>query len=205
MVDRRESHILNLTVAVVVALLVNLAVGEIPCGISFIYNGLILWMSVAYLKQDFDIDIRKPHGFSVITVLCAVGFALLFAAAVVLFFFVFGEVSLFPPYRIRIGQLALILVLQLVIAFSEEALFRFYLYEWLNANMGNRWVPILIASLLFALLHFLTGGIIKQTVLSFVFSLYAFTIKRSKIGCSYYLCSMTHFLYNMCAFFVFSI
>ncbi|OUN25807.1 CPBP family glutamic-type intramembrane protease [Pseudoflavonifractor sp. An85] len=203
--DRRENHILNLTVVVVVVLLVNLAVGEIPYGVSFIYNGLILWMSVAYLKQDFDIDIRTPQGFSVKTVLSAAGLALLFAAAVVLFFFVFGEVSLFPPYRIRISQLVLLLVLQLVVAFSEEALFRFYLYEWLHANMRNRWGPIVIASLLFALLHFVTGGIIKQTVISFVFSVYAFAIKRSKIGCPYYLCSMTHFLYNMCAFFVFSI
>lgn len=201
----RESHMLNLTVAVVVVLLVSLAAGEIPYGVSFIYNGLVLWMSVSYLKQDFEIDIRKPQGFSVKTVLCAVGLALLFAAAVVLFFFLFGEVSLFPPYRIRTNQLVLILVLQLVIACSEEALFRFYLYEWLHANMGNRWGAVVIASLLFALLHFLTGGIIKQTVIAFVFSLYAFAIKRSKIGCTYYLCSMTHFLYNMCAFFVFSL
>ena len=63
----------------------------------------------------------------------------------------------------------------------------------------------MIASLLFALLHFLTGGLIKQTVIAFVFSLYVFAIKRSKIGCSYYFSLMTHFLYNMCAFFVFSI
>lgn len=133
--------------------------------------------------------------------LCAVGLALLFTAAVVLFFFVFGEISFFPLYRIRISQLMRILVLQLVIAFSEEALFRFCLYVWLNANMGNRWEGIVIASLLFALLHFLTGGIIKQTLLSFVFSLYALVIKYSKIGCSYYLCSMTHFLNNMCVFF----
>lgn len=135
MMDRRERHTLNLTVAVVVVLLMNLAAGEIPYGVSFIYNGLILWMSVAYLKQDFAIDIRKPYGFSVKMVLCAVGLALLFATEVVLLFFVFGEVSFFPPYRIRISQLVLILVLQIVIAFSEEALFRFYLYEWLNANM----------------------------------------------------------------------
>lgn len=203
--ERRESHILNLTVATVVVLLVNLAVREIPYGVSLIYNGLVLWMSVAYLKQDFDIDIRKPCGFSVKTVLCAVGLALIFAAVVVLFFAVFLEVSLFPPYQTHISQLVLLLILQLVIAFSEEALFRFYLYQWLNANLGNGWGPIVLASLLFALLHFLTGGIVKQTLLSFVFSLYAFAIKRSKMGCSYYLCSMTHFLYNMCAFFVFSI
>lgn len=195
--NHRDSHILNLAIAVIATVVISFVMSGISYGISLIYNGLILGMSVSYLKQDFGIDIRPPHGFSVKTVLCAVGLALVFVAAVVLFFFVFGNISLSLPNHIYVSQLILFFILQLVIAFSEEALFRFYLYEWLNSFIRDTLRSIMIASLLFSFLHFLTGGMLKQTILSFVFSLYAFAIKQRRFKCPYYLCSLTHFIYNL--------
>ncbi len=121
---------------------------------------------------------------------------------------IFFRVVLFPAYirMLPLEWIALAVARQLLIAFSEEALFRFYLPEALKTFL--RGFPYgglaLLCSLIFALLHLVLNGLWQQFLVAFAFGMAAFVIRQKRAEAIYLQLSAMHFVYNMFAFFVFT-
>lgn len=171
-----------------------------------IYNGFVLLVSLRLLKSDFNIQIFE-HSDRVLTAFFqGLLYSSLFAIVIIAGFSLFQEVAFFVVSgSLTFWNICFFLISQVLIAFSEEVLFRAYLYEVLFSIFHRTLPAILTVSFIFAYLHFLMNGNIKQFVVSFLFSLYAFYIKTKRSNNNFSILCWTHFTYNCLARFVFSI
>lgn len=160
-----------------------------------LFNAIVLVICISYLNSDFEIRIAKPDRKFVRTVLLALLYAALFAAVSSVFYSFFYQVDIAfkRPPDTTVSFLAVYLIAQITIAFSEEAFFRFYLYEQINAHINHAAVSGVLVAILFSLGHQIVP-LVMHIVFAF-FSLYASFLRRRHKN-SFYLCSLVHFFYN---------
>lgn len=165
---------------------------------QFLFDAIILLLCISYLNSDFEIRIAKPEKNFVRTVVLALLYAALFAAASNVFYSFFFRVDVAFQWSpdITFSYLAVYLIVNVAIAFSEEALFRFYLYEWINARIKHAAISTILIAILFALIHRFFKNVPFVVYIGFgFFSLYESVLRRRHKD-SFYLCSLVHLFYN---------
>ena len=175
---------------------------------SYLYQIFTLCSCEWLLDSDFKFSIFKDQNalsFKKILIGAAYGFG--FAVAVIVFFALVSEVTLFPQYVFEMtgGMIFNQIIFQLLVALAEESMYRFYLYEELLHLRIPRWIAALVLSLLFASVHFYHNGRWMQFGIALVFSLATFRIKIKSRGNSYLLLAAMHFTYDLCCCFIFTI
>ncbi len=173
------------------------------------YNTLILVLCILFLKKDFDINVIGQCKYIFRSFLRAFTYALTFSITVVLFFGVIigTEIAILPRHSTPTTLVVFVefLLIQIVVALSEEGLFRFYLHELIIYKLNSKVAAAVLISICFALLHYISNGIWKQTVLSFFMSMLLFVVKENSKNDDYLTCSLTHLIYNIFARYLFSI
>lgn len=165
---------------------------------QFLFDAIILLLCISYLNSDYEIRIAKPEKNFVRTVVLALLYAALFAAASNVFYSFFFRVDVAFQWSpdITFSYLAVYLIVNVAIAFSEEALFRFYLYEWINARIKHAAISTILIAILFALIHRFFKNVPFVVYIGFgFFSLYESVLRRRHKD-SFYLCSLVHLFYN---------
>lgn len=165
---------------------------------QFLFDAIILILCISYLNSDFEIRIAKPEKNFVRTVVLALLYAALFAAVSNVFYSFFFRVDVAFQWSpdITFSYLAVYLIVNVAIAFSEEALFRFYLYEWINARIKHAAISTILIAILFALIHRFFKNVPFVVYIGFgFFSLYESFLRRRHKD-SFYLCSLVHLFYN---------
>ena len=124
---------------------------------QFLFDVIILLLCISYLNSDFEIKIAKPEKKFVRTVVLAFLYAALFAAVSNVLYSFFFRIDVAFPWSsdITFSYLAVYLIVNVAIAFSEEALFRFYLYEWINAHIKHAAISASLRSCLRSFIAFL--------------------------------------------------
>lgn len=166
---------------------------------SLSYNLLMLALSALFLKADFGLNPFRPGAPLPRTLGWGALLALAMAAALFLLGCLTGGVLLFPVrlWGHSVPILLRFFAIQIVVAFSEEALFRFYLYRCLLDTLRGPFWAALLASLLFAGVHIALNGIWIQFFVALGVSLVFFAVLRKKPENAYYLLVSAHFFYNI--------
>ncbi len=166
---------------------------------SLSYNLLMLALSALFLKADFDLNPFRPGAPLPRTLGRGALLALAMAAALFLLGCLTGGVLLFPVrlWGHSVPILLRFFAIQIVVAFSEEALFRFYLYRCLLDTLRRPFWAALLTSLLFAGVHIALNGIWIQFFVALGVSLVFFAVLRKKPENAYYLLVSAHFFYNI--------
>ncbi len=175
---------------------------------SYLYQIFTLCSCVCLLDSDFNFSIFKDqNAFSVKKILAGAACGLGFAVAVIVFFALVSEVTLFPQYVFEMtgGMVFNQIIFQLLVALAEESMYRFYLYEGLSRLKIPGWIAEIVLSLLFAFGHLYHNGRWMQFGIALVFSLAAFRIKMKNRGNSYLLLTAMHYTYDLCCCFIFTI
>lgn len=174
---------------------------------SLSYNLLMLALSALFLKADFNLNPFRPKSSLPRTLGWGALLALAMAAALFLLGCLTGGVILFPVrlWGHSVPILLRFFAIQIVVAFSEEALFRFYLYRCLLDTLRRPFWAALLASLLFAGVHIALNGIWIQFFVALGVSLVFFAVLRKKPENAYYLLVSAHFFYNLLVQLVFCI
>lgn len=174
---------------------------------SLSYNLLTLALSALFLKADFNLNPFRPKSSLPRTLGWGALLALAMAAALFLLGCLTGGVILFPVrlWGHSVPILLRFFAIQIVVAFSEEALFRFYLYRCLLDTLRRPFWAALLASLLFAGVHIALNGIWIQFFVALGVSLVFFAVLRKKPENAYYLLVSAHFFYNLLVQLVFCI
>lgn len=174
--------------------------------VAIMFNVFLLTGSLSLLRRDFSIIVFRRSDRALIAFFQGLLYSLLFSIVVFAGFSLFQEVTfIVVDANFNFRNICWFLFIQLLVAFSEEAFFRVYLYEVLFSIFHRTLPVIFIVSFLFASLHILLHGNAKQYFVSLLFSLYAFYIKSRSANNNFYLLCWTHFTYNCLARFVFSI
>ncbi len=175
---------------------------------AYLYQIVTFLSSAWLLKIDFNFFIFKDQqAFSIKKIIIGVACGFGFAVAIIVFFALVREVTLFPQYvfEMTCGGIVNQIIFQLFVALAEECMFRFYLYEALVHLMIPKWIVGIILSLSFAWAHlFMQSGWIPFGT-SLIFSLFAFLIKIKNRDNLYIQLVMMHFIYDLCCCFIFSI
>ena len=207
MQDKRDHFGIFVTAQVILVLFYKY--GGAGNGFIIFYQVFTLAASLVLLKIDFGQKIwrtRLRTGARAIVRGAVCG--TFFAAGALAVMYVFFTIVLFPAYirMLPLEWIVLAVARQLLIAFSEEALFRFYLPEALKIFL--RGLPYgglaLLCSLIFALIHLVLNGLWQQFLAAFAFGMAAFLIRRKQAEAIYLQLSVMHFVYNMFALFVFT-
>ncbi len=111
-----------------------------------------------------------------------------------------GLSSGFAAFQFRgleIKQMAAFIVFQLLVAITEEVLFRGYL-----TALGQRWcldwkIIALASALLFGFLHWIFNGDILQFVFAVVIGVVFSVVYQKAKSCSIYSLMLAHFIYNL--------
>lgn len=166
---------------------------------SLSYNLLMLALSALFLKADFDLNPFRPEASLPRTLGWGALLALAMAAALFLLGCLTGGVLLFPVrlWGHSVPILLRFFAIQIVVALSEEALFRFYLYRCLLDTLRRPFWAALLTSLLFAGVHIALNGIWIQFFVALGVSLVFFAVLRKKPENAYYLLVSAHFFYNI--------
>ena len=185
---------------------------SIPNIFFIIYNAFILVLSAAGEYCDFNTNIFKlrltlPNISR--QVLFGLGLATLLSLLFVSIAALFEDISLFPQLQatLTVQDVVFFVFLQIVVALAEEAFFNFYLYDTLvQLFRGSVALSTMIAATLFSCAHWVLNSSMKQAVVAFIFRVAALFIREKLYeDNAFYICSSTHFFYNLMAFFVFSI
>lgn len=184
---------------------------SLPDGFFLFYNAAILALSAAFARRDFGENLFRIK-WTAANVLRQVGTAL--AAAILFTLFVTGvamlfeDVSLLPKAQTppEARELLFTLLLQLVIALAEEAYFNYYLYDTLMLFDWQALWSSIITACLFASMHWILNGSMKQLLIAFAFRLAALLLRKVyRAENAFYACAGMHLLYNLMVFFVVSI
>ncbi len=185
---------------------------HLPYIYYIIFNIIILILSATYMRRDFGADIFKLRFTAVnITKQFSIGLSLAFLLSLffILIASIFEDVSLFPPFSglLDSSDIIFLVLLEIVVALAEEALFNYYLYDTLMLLLSRRYVlGSLVVAFVFSFSHWVLHGSIKQVLVAFVFRLFALLIReRFHEDNAFYICSSMHFFYNLMAYFLFSI
>lgn len=167
--------------------------------VSLVYNLLMLALSALFLKADFQLNPFRPTSPLPRTLGRGALLALALAAVIFLLGLLFRRVNLLPVlaggYDVPI--LLRFFAIQIVVAFSEEALFRFYLYQCLLDTLRRKFWAALLVSLLFAGVHIAFNDIWIQFFVALGFSLVFFAVLHRQPKNAYYLLVSAHFCYNL--------
>ena len=146
-------------------------------------------------------------GFTKSRMLKQVGIGLLFGVI-----FIVGILCLMhfiwalPIYTARSGQAVFIMVIfQLIIAISEEVLFRGYFILRLNEIFNRQWASIMISALYFAAGHYFNYHYLPQTMIAFLLAVYVSILRLKIKNCSMLSLIIIHLVYDLSAVFLFSI
>lgn len=163
------------------------------------YNLLMLALSALFLKADFDLNPFRPTAPLPRTLGRGALLALAMAALVFVYCFLFRVVNLLPVLAggYDLPGLLRFFAIQIVVAFSEEALFRFYLYRCLLDTLRSKFWAALLVSLLFAGVHIVLNGIWMQFFVALGVSLVFFGVLRKEPKNAYYLLVSAHLFYNL--------
>ena len=175
------------------------------------YQAVTLLCSYILLDLDYDVKLLSreaaPEGRGLgKQILRGCGYGVFFAVCVFVSAFFFADsVTLIPAYIFELDARTVFrhLSMQLLIAFSEEALFRYYLHEALRKLKLPDWLWAALISLLFGALHLYNYQIVAQFWIATVFSLYVFGLKLSRRRETYCTLAVTHYVYNLCWFYLF--
>lgn len=163
------------------------------------YNLLMLALSALFLKADFGLNPLRPT--SPLPRTLGWGFLLALAMAAVIFLLgcLTGGVILFPVrlWGHSVPILLRFFAIQILVAFSEEALFRFYLHRCLLDTLRSKFWAALLVSLLFAGVHIALNGIWIQFFVALGVSLVFFAVLQKEPKNAYYLLVSAHFFYNL--------
>lgn len=173
---------------------------------SYFVNLLTLACCVILLEKDFSIRVFEARGMPLLkSILCGSALGLLFAVAVILVLAFTSVVNLLPLFYMPLSAKFVVnsIIFQFLVALAEEACFRYYLFEGAVACGLPRWLAAVLISFLFAFGHFYVGGIGKQFGAALAFSLVMFLVKW-KGRASFPVLAAAHFVYDLCALFVFS-
>lgn len=174
------------------------------------FNLLLLILSAVYLYRDFHENVFriKLTAANVIQqVGVGLGLGILFALVIVCIAAFFEDISLFPPHHNSWGYVVFFVFLQLIIACAEEAFYNYYLYDSLILfTREDAVLSFLFTAAIFAFGHWAMNGIVKQTVVAFLFRSAALFVRKAfHKENAFYICSSMHFFYNLMVFFVFSV
>lgn len=172
------------------------------------FNGLVLGLSAAYMRRDFDTDLfrlKRTAANVVRQVLTGLGLGCLLAMVFAGVAMLFEDISLFP--RLGIQNAAGFILVQMIVALAEEAYFNYYLYDTLMRLFRGKAVwSMAAAAALFAGVHWAMNGSVKQVVIAFAFRLAALLVRQIfRRDNAFYVCAGMHFFYNLMVFFVISI
>ena len=172
------------------------------------FNGLVLGLSAAYLRRDFDTDLfrlKRTAANVVRQVLTGLGLGCLLAVVFAGVAMLFEDISLFP--RLGIQNVAGFILVQMIVALAEEAYFNYYLYDTLMRLFRGKAVwSMAAAAALFAGVPWAMNGSVKQVVIAFAFRLAALLVRQIfRRDNAFYICAGMHFFYNLMVFFVISI
>ena len=160
------------------ALFLTSRAANLPNLFYMAFNGLVLGLSAAYLRRDFDTDLfrlKRTAANVVRQVLTGLGLGCLLAVVFAGVAMLFEDISLFP--RLGIQNVAGFILVQMIVALAEEAYFNYYL-----------------------------NGSVKQVVIAFAFRLAALLVRQIfRRDNAFYICAGMHFFYNLMVFFVISI
>ena len=185
---------------------------HLPNVYFIIYNIVILTLSATYMRRDFGTDIFKLR-FTASNIAKQVLIGLSLAFLLSLFFIliasIFEDISLFPQFSgpLDSRDIIFLVLLEIVVALAEEALFNYYLYDSLMLLLSQRYVlSNLVVAFIFAFSHWVLHGSVKQVLVAFVFRSFALLIREKfREDNAFYICSSMHFFYNLMAYFLFSI
>lgn len=171
------------------------------------YNLVMLALSALFLKADFHLNPFRPTAWLPRTLGRGALLALAMAAAIFLLGCLTRGVLLFPVrlWGHSVPILLQFFAIQVVVAFSEEALFRFYLYRCLLDTLRSRFWAALLCSLLFAGVHIALNGIWIQFFVALGVSLVFFAVLQKEPKNAYYLLVSAHFFYNLLVQLVFCV
>lgn len=174
---------------------------------AMIYNAMALFGSEYLLFYDFDIELFKRGGNVFKAFLKGSAFAFIFAITLFVVVWIFQDdvtlIAIYDDSFYSFGNLFRFFLMQALVAVSEEAFFRFYLYEFLKLLFKHTLPAVLVVSLIFAGLHYWAHGIPKQVIVALLFSLYVFYIRSKKGNDSFYTLCFAHFMCNCLSTFVF--
>ena len=114
------------------ALFLTSRAANLPNLFYMAFNGLVLGLSAAYLRRDFDTDLfrlKRTAANVVRQVLTGLGLGCLLAMVFAGVAMLFEDISLFP--RLGIQNVAGFILVQMIVALAEEAYFNYYLYDTL--------------------------------------------------------------------------
>ena len=114
------------------ALFLTSRAANLPNLFYMAFNGLVLGLSAAYLRRDFDTDLfklKRTAANVVRQVLTGLGLGCLLAMVFAGVAMLFEDISLFP--RLGIQNAAGFILVQMIVALAEEAYFNYYLYDTL--------------------------------------------------------------------------
>ena len=179
-------------------------------GVIF-YQAVTLLCSYILLDLDYDVKLLSreaaPEGRGPgKQILRGCGYGVFFAVCVFVSAFFFADSVILIPahiFELDARTICVHLSMQLLIAFSEEALFRYYLHEALRNFKLPDWLWAALISLLFGALHLYNYQIVAQFWIATVFSLYVFGLKLSRRRETYCTLAVTHYVYNLCWFYLF--
>ena len=112
------------------ALFLTSRAANLPNLFYMAFNGLVLGLSAAYMRRDFDTDLfrlKRTAANVVRQVLTGLGLGCLLAMVFAGVAMLFEDISLFP--RLGIQNAAGFILVQMIVALAEEAYFNYYLYD----------------------------------------------------------------------------
>ena len=178
------------------ALFLTSRAANLPNLFYMAFNGLVLGLSAAYLRRDFETDLfrlKRTAANVVRQVLTGLGLGCLLAMVFAGVAMLFEDISLFP--RLGIQNAAGFILVQMIVALAEEAYFNYYLYDTLMRLFRGK-----------AVVHWAMNGSVKQVVIAFAFRLAALLVRQIfRRDNAFYVCAGMHFFYNLMVFFVISI
>lgn len=108
----------------------------------------------------------------------------------------YGSFSIFGFLALPPGLLVVFVVFQVLVAATEELLFRGLILSVLEEKLGGA-VGILLSAAAFSLLHFITSLSWVSAVVSFVIGLVFAFVKVNLKSCSVYSLMLAHLIYNL--------
>ena len=166
---------------------------------AFILYALILFITLFLLiDQEERRQILFPKQKLLFQFLWGVGLAGLFIAICAgINLGLSSGVAAFQFRTIEIKQMAAFIVFQLLVAVTEEVLFRGYL-TILGRRLQLDWKIIVIGSaLLFGCLHWIFNGDVLQFVFAVVIGVVFSVVYQKAKSCAIYSLMLAHFIYNL--------
>ena len=166
---------------------------------AFILYGLIFFITLFLLiDQEERRQILFPKQKLFFQILWGVGLAGLFITICAGINLGLSNGFAFFQFRgLEIKQMAAFIVFQLLVAVTEEVLFRGYL-----TALGQRWrldwkIIALASALLFGALHWILNGDVLQFVYALVIGVVFSVVYQKAKSCSIYSLMLAHFIYNL--------